>query len=98
MGDILRGHPAQAPEAQILAVGIAGNPFAVAWRGSGCLSRVGASVTTLDMLRAIQDAQNQSQWARARSLVYTAIVQEQKRIADAQNNDPRKRLRGSQRP
>ena len=46
----------------------------------------------LNTLRAISDAQNQSQWAKARSLVYFAIVQAQKEIADqkqqGQGSDP----------
>jgi len=40
----------------------------------------------IHLLRAIQDALNQSRYAEARCLVYRAIVAEQKRMADQNNN------------
>ena len=42
----------------------------------------------LDTLRAIQDVLTQSRYAEARNLIYRAVVEEQKRIADQQNNAP----------
>jgi hypothetical protein len=46
-------------------------------------------MTNLDTLRAIQDAINQSRWAEARSIVYRAIVAEQRRVAEQRNGSER---------
>jgi len=49
----------------------------------------------IHLLRAIQDSLNQSRYAEARCLVYRAIVDEQKRMADQKQQRPESDLGAS---